>query len=314
MNTLQKFSRFIGQTFAIWAAAFALIGFFNPEAFLWVLPLIPYFLGIIMFGMGLTLHPKDFKIIAAYPKAVMLGVIAQFVIMPLTAYLLVWLFALPPAIAIGVILVGCCPGGTASNVITLLARGNVALSVAITSVSTLLAPILTPALFYLFANQWLEISLIAMFTSIIKIVLLPVSAGLIIHLLFQKQTQSAVEVLPIISVITIVLIIAGVVGASKLKIIESGILIFIVVALHNIIGYALGFLAAKVCKLPHDAQKTLAIEVGMQNSGLAVTLASLHFATTPITAVPGALFSVWHNVSGALLASYWSNQNNKQNT
>lgn len=306
MNKIASFSRFVGKTFALWAALFGAAGFLFPELFKWVLPQVPYLLGIIMFGMGLTLTAADFKILATQPKAVLIGIAAQFVIMPAAAWLLVKLFNLPPEIAIGVILVGCCPGGTASNVVTFLARGNVALSVGITTVSTLLAPLLTPAVFYLLAHQWIEIAAAAMFWSIVKIVLLPILAGVVLHTLFRKQTEAAAEVLPLVSVTAIVLIIAAVIGASKGKILESGLLILAVVVLHNGIGYLLGFFTAKLFKLPYDAQKTLAVEVGMQNSGLGATLAAVHFAAMPVAAVPSALFSVWHNISGAVLASYWA--------
>lgn len=306
MNLIRALSHFVGKTFALWATVLACLGFFMPEMFKWVLPIVPYLLGVIMFGMGLTLSPQDFKIIGTHPKAVIVGVIAQFVIMPTVAFLLATIFNLPAEIAIGVILVGCCPGGTASNVITFLARGNVALSVAITSITTLLAPLFTPALFYLFANQWLEISAAAMFWSIVKIVLVPIILGVLAHTMFKKQTEAATDILPLVSVVAIVLIIAAIVGASRVKIVESGLLILGVVILHNAFGYLLGFWVSRWLKLSYEAQKTLAIEVGMQNSGLGATLAALHFAATPVVAVPSALFSVWHNISGATLASYWS--------
>lgn len=312
MEKLTQISNFIGKTFAFWAALCAVIAFASPEAFKWVLAYVPILLGIVMFGMGLTLSPSDFKIITQHPKAVIIGVIAQFVIMPLAAYALTAAFSLPPEIAVGVILVGCCPGGTSSNVMTYLARGNVALSVAVTSVSTLLAPVLTPIIFLLLANQMLDINAAAMFVSILKIVLLPIVLGVVAHALFYKQTEKAVGVLPLVSVIAIALIIGAVVGASKGKIIESGLLIFGVVILHNGLGYLLGFFAAKVFKLPYDAQKTLAIEVGMQNSGLGAALAAAHFAAAPVVAVPSALFSVWHNISGSLLASYWAAKADKK--
>lgn len=312
MQTLQKISLFVGKTFALWASLLALAGFFSPKTFEWVLPIVPYLLGVVMFGMGLTLHPNDFKIIFRQPKAALIGVLSQFLIMPATAYFLCIVFRLPTEIAIGVILVGACPGGTASNVITYLARGNVALSVAITSLTTILAPLATPALFYLFAHQWLDISMSAMFISILKMVLLPVLLGVLAHTLFKKQTEKATDLLPLISVTAIVLIIAAVIGASRAKIIDSGLLILGVVIAHNALGCLLGFWAAKICRLPYDAQKTLAIEVGMQNSGLGATLAALHFAAHPVVAVPSALFSVWHNISGALLASYWSNRSSSE--
>ncbi|MDO4641477.1 MAG: bile acid:sodium symporter family protein [Neisseria sp.] len=304
METLNRLGRFVGQTFALWAALFATVAYVAPETFKWVGPLIPWLLGVVMFGMGLTLTPADFKILGRHPKAVLVGVVAQFAIMPLTAYALAVGLKLPPEIAVGVILVGACPGGTASNVVTYLAKGNVALSVAVTSISTLLAPILTPAIFYVLAHQWLEISAAKMFVSILQMVLLPIVLGIVAHVLFRRQTEAAAGVLPVVSVVAIVLIIGAVVGGSKPKIAESGLLIFGVVVLHNGIGYLLGFLAAKFCKLPYDAQKTLAIEVGMQNSGLGAALAAAYFS--PLAAVPSAIFSVWHNISGSLLASYWS--------
>ena len=312
MDTIARISHVVGKTFSFWAALCAAVAFFDPELFKWVLPYITWLLGIIMFGMGLTLTPSDFKIVASHPKAVLIGVAAQFIIMPLTAYFLVKLLNLPAEVAVGVILVGCCPGGTASNVMTFLARGNVALSVAVTSASTLLAPLLTPAIFLLLAGEMLDINAQAMFVSIVQMVLLPITLGVIAHTVFRKQTERAAAALPLVSVVAIVLIIGAVVGASKGKIIESGLLIFGVVVLHNGIGYLLGFFAAKICKLPYDAQKTLAIEVGMQNSGLGAALAATHFAAAPVVAVPSALFSVWHNISGSLLASYWSAKADKE--
>ena len=259
-----------------------------------------------MFGMGLTLKPSDFDILFKHPKAVIIGVIAQFAIMPATAWLLSKLLDLPTEIAVGVILVGCCPGGTASNVMTYLARGNVALSVAVTSVSTLISPLLTPAIFLMLAGEMLEIQAAGMLMSIVKMVLLPIVLGLIVHKVLGSKTEKLTDALPLVSVAAIVLIIGAVVGASKGKIMESGLLIFAVVVLHNGIGYLLGFFAAKSTGLPYDAQKTLAIEVGMQNSGLGAALAAAHFAAAPVVAVPSALFSVWHNISGSLLATYWA--------
>src|SRR5699024_10100704 len=216
------------------------------------------------------------------------------------------LFSLPPAIAVGVILVGSCPGGTASNVMTYLAKGNVALSVACTSVSTLLAPLLTPIVFYLLASQWIDISPSATFVSVLKMVLLPIALGVILRMIFKTSIMKATGVLPLVSVIAIVLIVAAVVSGSKQSIIESGLLIFGVVILHNGLGYLLGFWAAKFLKLDDSDAKAVSMEVGMQNSGLGVALAKTHFALDPVTAVPSAIFSFWHNISGPLLATYWS--------
>ena len=311
MQSLIRLSQFVGKTFALWVLLFAGMAFVVPETFKVIGPYVPWLLGIVMLGMGMTLTVTDFSEIIKHPKAVVLGVVAQFVIMPLLAFGLSMLFSLPPAIAVGVILVGSCPGGTASNVMTYLAKGNVALSVACTSVSTLLAPLLTPIVFYLLASQWIDISPSAMFVSVLKMVLLPIALGVILRMIFKTSIMKATEVLPLVSVIAIVLIVAAVVSGSKQSIIESGLLIFGVVILHNGLGYLLGFWAAKFLKLDDSDAKAVSIEVGMQNSGLGVALAKTHFALDPVTAVPSAIFSFWHNISGPLLATYWSSKARK---
>ena len=267
MQQLILFNQWIGKTFALWVLLAVAAAFIAPAAFTWILPLIPWLLGIIMLGMGMTLKPRDFAILGRHPKAVVIGVVAQFVIMPLVAYALAKGLNLPAEIAIGVILVGACPGGTASNVMAYLARGNVALSVAVTAMSTLLAPVLTPAIFYVLAHEWLNIDAGSMFVSVAKIVLAPIVLGVLLRSIFQRQIEAATEVLPLVSVVVIVAIVAAVMAASKAKIIESGLLILAVVMLHNAIGYLLGFWLARWLKLPYDAQKTVAIEVGMQKSG-----------------------------------------------
>jgi len=311
MQALIRLSQFVGKTFALWVLLFASMAFVAPETFKVIGPYVPWLLGIVMLGMGMTLTVADFSEIIKHPKAVVLGVVAQFVIMPLLAFGLSMLFSLPPAIAVGVILVGSCPGGTASNVMTYLAKGNVALSVACTSVSTLLAPLLTPIVFYLLASQWIDISPSAMFVSVLKMVLLPIALGVILRMIFKTSIMKATGVLPLVSVIAIVLIVAAVVSGSKQSIIESGLLIFGVVILHNGLGYLLGFWAAKFLKLDDSDAKAVSIEVGMQNSGLGVALAKTHFALDPVTAVPSAIFSFWHNISGPLLATYWSSKARK---
>ena len=229
--------------------------------------------------------------------------------MPLLAYALAKGLRLPPEIAISVILVGACPGGTASNVMTFLAKGNTALSVAVTSVSTLLAPILTPAIIYVLASEWLEVSASDMFMSVVKIVLVPIILGLIVQFFLKEQAKKSADIMPLISVIAIVMIVMAVVAGSKEKIIESGLLIFAVVILHNGLGYLFGFLIAKMFKLNYADQKAISIEVGMQNSGLGAALAAAHFS--PLAAVPSAIFSFWHNISGPLLATYWARKEKK---
>lgn len=312
MAAFLRFTQFIQKTFALWVIIFAALALWQPEFFVWLKAYIPWILGIIMLGMGMTMTVDDFKGVLQSPKAVLIGVVAQFVVMPGLAYALCKLFNLPPEIAVGVILVGCCPGGTASNVITYMAKGNVALSVACTSVSTLLAPVLTPAIFYLLASQWLKIDAASMFISISQVVLLPIVIGLILRTWLKRQVESYIQVMPLVSVIAIVAIVAAIIGGSKAAILQSGLLILAVVILHNGLGYLLGFTAARFFKLPYADSKAIAIEVGMQNSGLGVALAAVHFAASPITAVPSAIFSLWHNISGPALATYWASKHKQE--
>lgn len=311
MSALVGFSQFVQKTFALWVVLFAGIAMCVPEVFIWLKSYITWMLGIIMFGMGMTMTLADFKGVLQSPKAVCIGVIAQFVLMPSLAYLLCQLFQLPAEIAVGVILVGCCPGGTASNVITYMAKGNIALSVACTSVATLLAPILTPSIFYLLASQWLKIDATSMFVSILQVVLFPIILGLITRGLFKQKVEQYIQVLPLVSVLAIVAIVAAIIAGSQAAILQSGALILAVVILHNGLGYLLGFWASRCFKLAYADCKAVSIEVGMQNSGLGVALAAVHFAASPITAVPSAIFSLWHNVSGPALATYWAAKTEK---
>ncbi|RPQ31205.1 bile acid:sodium symporter family protein [Pseudomonas aeruginosa] len=301
MRALTALSRFVSASFPFWVLLFAILAFFRPAWFLPLTAAIAPLLGLVMFGMGLTLKGEDFREVARHPIRVLIGVLAQFVIMPGLAWLLCSLLQLPAEIALGVILVGCCPGGTASNVMTWLSRGDVALSVAITSVTTLLAPLVTPALVWLLASAWLPVSFAAMFLSILQVVLVPIALGLLAQRLLGERTRQVAEVLPLVSVFSIVVIIAAVVAASQARIAESGLLIMAVVMLHNGFGLLLGYLTGKLTGMPLAQRKALAIEVGMQNSGLGAALANAHFS--PLAAVPSALFSVWHNLSGSLLAA-----------
>ena len=260
-------------------------------------------LGIVMFGMGMTLKLSDFKVVFTKPKAVITGILSQYIIMPLLAFLLVKIFNLDPALAVGVILVGSCPGGTSSNVMTYLAKGDVALSVGMTACTTILAPVVTPALVLLLGGATINVSYVSMLMSIVQVVLVPIVLGFVINHFFEKFAQACAKVLPLVSVIAICLIIMAVVAANAAKIMTVGWLIVVVVMLHNLCGYALGYGVGKVLGLSRDQMRTLSIEVGMQNSGLATSLATVHFATMPLAAVPGTVFSVWHNISGAIYAN-----------
>lgn len=306
MKVLANFSAFVGKTFAVWVILFAVLGFFFPDTFKQIAPWIVTLLAIIMFGMGLTISVDDFREVVKRPFDVAIGVVSQFVIMPLLAVLLTMIVPMPPEVAAGVILVGCCPGGTSSNVMTYLSKGDVALSVACTSVTTLAAPLVTPFLVWLFASQYLPVDAMAMFISIVKVVLVPLALGFALQKLLPNLVRAAVPALPLVSVIGIVLIVSAVVGASKGAIAQSGLMIFAVVVLHNGLGYLLGFFAARACGLSLSKRKAIAIEVGMQNSGLGAALANAYFS--PIAAVPSAIFSVWHNISGALLANWFASR------
>lgn len=304
MKALASFSAFVGKTFAVWVLLFAVLGFVFPDTFKIFGPYIVTLLGIIMFGMGLTLSLEDFREVVRRPVDVGIGVAAQFLIMPLLAVILTKIIPMAPEVAAGVILVGCCPGGTSSNVMTYLGKGDVALSVACTSVTTLAAPLVTPFLVWFFASTYLPVDAMAMFISIVKVILVPLALGVLAQRLIPGVVKAAVPVLPLVSVTGIVLIVAAVVAGSKGAIATSGLMIFAVVVLHNGIGYLLGFTAAKLSGMPLAKRKAIAIEVGMQNSGLGAALANAHFS--PLAAVPSAIFSVWHNISGALLANYFA--------
>lgn len=271
----------------------------------WINPL----LGLVMFGMGLTLNPDDFRIVFSRPKDVLTGCLAQFTIMPLTAWLLAHLFCLPDDLALGVILVGCCPGGTASNVITYLAKGDLALSVGMTAASTVLAPFLTPAITWLMAGTFVHVDAMSMFFSIVQVVILPILAGFAIQHFCPRFTRSAVGYLPAFSSAVIVFIVGIIVSHNAAKLLTCGLLAILVVVLHNLCGLALGYGIGRALRLEHKKCVAISIEVGMQNSGLASALATLHFAAFPLATIPGAVFSVWHNISGAIMAKVYSRQN-----
>ena len=307
MKFLEKLSDFVGKYMAVFVILVAALALFVPDSVSWIkTSYVNTLLGIVMFGMGLTLKLEDFKIVFSRPKDVIIGCIAQFTIMPLLAFVLTKIFNLPVELAVGVILVGTCPGGTSSNVMTYLSKGDVALSVGMTGVSTILAPFMTPALTYLLAGQSVDVNMMSMFLSIIKVVILPIVLGFIINKFFGKTTAELVKVLPLVSVGAIVAIVAAVVSANSAKIMTCGLLIVAVVMLHNVCGYLLGFGIGKMLKLDMSKCKAISIEVGMQNSGLATSLATVHFAQYPLATIPGAVFSVWHNISGAIIANIYS--------
>ena len=300
---MKKLCHYISEYMGILVLATALLSFAFPQLLQQVRPtVINYLLGVVMFGMGLTLNLQDFKIVFSRPRDVIIGCLAQFTVMPLLAWGLSRLFSLDEALALGVILVGCCPGGTASNVITYLAKGDLALSVGMTGVSTLLAPFLTPLLTWALAGKSVNVDVVGMLLSILWVVILPIAIGLIVKWIWPKFTEKATDYLPAFSSIAIALIVAIIISANADKLLAGGLLIIVVVMLHNICGLGLGYLIGCLLGLSVSKKRAISIEVGMQNSGLASSLATIHFAAYPLATIPGAIFSVWHNLSGAAVA------------
>jgi len=286
--------------FPILVLVAGVIGFLFPGTSAVLGPAVPWLLGVIMFCMGLTLTLPDFARIAKRPWMVLIGVVLQYVIMPLTAWAIAFALGLPPELAAGVILVGCAPGGTASNVVTYLSRGDTALSVTVTTCSTLLAPILTPLLTLWLAGTFLEVPFQSMMVSILQTVLLPVVGGLIVRLVLRGFIDRIQGVFPWLSTIAISLIVTAVVAGSADRIVQAGLVVLVAVILHNGLGLLLGYLAARALRMTQRERRAIAVEVGMQNSGLAASLAAAHFS--PLAALPAAVFSVWHNLSGAVFA------------
>ena len=309
-KALRKPCKAIADHTGMLVLASAVLAFLFPGVFGRVEPVcINPLLGLVMFGMGLALRMEDCRIVASRPKDVLAGCAAQWTIMPFLAWALAKAFALDDALALGVVLVGCCPGGTASNVITYIAKGDLSLSVAMTAVSTLIAPVATPFLVWLLAGRSVDVDVAGMLSSILWVVILPIVAGLAAKRAFPAATARAVDAMPAVSSLAICFIVAVVVAANASKLLSGGIAVMAVVALHNLSGLALGYAAAMLAGMDSAKRRAVAIEVGMQNSGLASSLATLHFAAYPMAAVPGAVFSVWHNLSGAAAARVFAKSN-----
>ncbi len=294
----------ITQGFPLWALLASAFAFWQPQCFETAKPAIVPLLGLVMFGMGLTLSGASFLAVLRRPGVVALGVGLQFLLMPFVGWLLAALLGLPPLLAVGVVLLGSCPGGTASNVICYLARGDVALSITLTAVSTLLAVLATPWLTWWYVGEMLEVPRLALLLSVVKMVLLPVLAGVLLHHFFAARLRRVEHFFPLLSMIAIVLIIAIIVALNRQQLTQLAAGLVAAVVLHNALGLLAGYGIPRLLGRDAREARTLAIEVGMQNSGLAVALATQHFA--PMAALPGALFSIWHNLTGSLLAGWWA--------
>lgn len=299
---LKKFT----SLFPLWAVILSAVAYVYPEYFAPHQGLIVPFLSLIMLGMGVTLSVDSFLAVLKRPSVVLLGTLMQYTIMPLAAWIVCLVLKLPADLATGVILLGCCPGGTASNVISYLAKADVALSIVLTSVSTLIAFLATPFLTWVFIGQTVEVDVMGMLVSVVNVVIVPVVLGLTINYFFEKRINAVREVFPAISAAAIVIIVAVIIGTNSANLQQSGPLVLLAVILHNGLGLAGGYGVSKALRLSETEARTIAIEVGMQNSGLSVALAIKHFTAT--AALPGAIFSIWHNLSGAFLAGHWSKQ------
>ena len=304
LSVLRRLSVVLTRFMGVIIIAFSALALWQPWIFSWVAPHISAMLGIIMLGMGMTLHWQDFSHVLRHPRDLGLGLVVQFGCMPLLAFALCHVFALPPELAMGMILVGTAPGGTASNVLPFIARGDVAFSVAMTAAATLGSLLLTPPLTWLLGGVWVPVDMGGLFWSIVKIVLVPVLLGLLLHHFQRGLVDRLMPFLPLASALVITLVIAGIIAVNAQNILSAGPAIFAAVIAHNLLGLAVGWFAACRLRFAPPRRRALAIEIGTQNSGLATALALAHF--TPAAAIAGALFSVWQNISGALLSNFWA--------
>jgi len=310
MEKVEKIAKFITKLFPVWVLVFAAIAFLSPEPFKPYGKYVIYLLGMIMLGMGLTMSLDDFKLVFTRPKDVLYGVVLRCLIMPLVAFCVAKLLGLPPSLAAGLILVGACPSGTASNVMTFIAKGDTALSVTVSSINTILAPVLTPYIFLFFAGALIPIDAGALLFDILKIVLFPVTLGILIRMFASDFVDRITKIIPLVSVLSIIAIISIVVALSAAKLATVAGIAFAAVALHNALGLSIGYGASRAAGINHKKSKAICFEIGMENSGLAVALALAHL--DPIAAIPGAIFSVWHNFTGSMLAGYWGARDEKE--
>ena len=300
---MNKFINLATNLFPLWVIVFSIWAYFDSQTWTALQTFVIPLLSIVMFSMGLTLKTKDFYRIFRSFKIILLGIFLQFLLMPGIGYFLISIFDLETVIAIGILLVGTAPGGTASNVICYLAKGDIALSISLTTCSTFLAVFFMPTLFWLYTGTDIEVPILQMMLSIFKIIILPVTLGVILNSLNLKFLNKIKNALPLIAITAIVIIIATIIGSSSDQILIYGWLILLIVIFHNLLGFIFGYYSCYLLNLDKKTSRTIAIEVAMQNSGLATALAIKYFGA--ISAIPAAFYSVWHNISGSLIASFW---------
>lgn len=289
--------------FPLWIVLFVVVSYTNPEPFKVLPKFVPYFLGAVMLFMGLTMSLDDFKLVFKQPKNVIAGIVLRYIIMPFVGFGVATLLGLPPALAAGLILVGCCPSGVASNVMTFLSKGDTALSITVSSFNTVLAPVITPMVFLLLAGSIVPVDAGAMLIDIAKMVLLPVGLGIALNMCATKVIEKINPYLPGLSTLMLLLIIIAGTAVNANRLMSVAIIAFLAVAMHNAIGLLLGYLGARAVGMNLFQAKGITFEIGMENSALAMTLALAYL--DPIAAIPGAIFSVWHNLTGSALATYW---------
>ena len=318
LRTLQSLSRRLAAHASLFIIAIAVLTFFLPDLFSWVRGTTQtVILGIIMLTMGLTLTTDDFRILARRPLDILIGACAQFLIMPCVAYLLVRVFRLEPALALGILLVGCCPGGVSSNIMSYLCHGDVAFSVGMTCASTLLAPVMTPLLMELTAGEIIAIDVIGMFLNILIVTIIPVGIGCFLNYTYShKESFPTIQsLMPGLSVTCLACIVGGVISTVHDDLVARGLWLFVwtfaVVFCHNSLGYLLGWLAGRLAGFSVAKKRTISIEVGMQNAGLATVLAGTFFAAQPLAVLPCAISCAWHSISGTILAGIFLSRDKK---
>jgi len=321
MQSLTKLSRWLAANASLFIIAIAIVTFFVPNLFDWVRGTTQtVILGIIMLTMGLTLTTDDFRILARRPLDILIGACAQFFIMPCVAWLLVKIFHLEPALALGILLVGCCPGGVSSNIMSYLCRGDVAFSVGMTCASTLLAPVMTPLLMQLTAGEIIKIDTIGMFLNILIVTIIPVGIGCFLNYTYSKSKHfpTLQSLMPGVSVISLACIVGGVISTVHDDLVARGLWLFLwtfaVVFCHNTLGYILGYTAGQLARFSTAKKRTISIEVGMQNAGLATVLAGNFFAAQPLAVLPCAISCAWHSISGTILAGLFLRWDKRKQT
>lgn len=303
MKLLERLASFVCKYFTLWVILFSIIAFAKPEPFKPIGAYIPNLLGLIMLGMGLTMSLDDFKMVLTRPKDVFYGVSLRYLIMPFIGYTIAKLLGLPPALAAGMVLLGTCPSGTASNVMAFISKGDTALSVTVSSINTILAPILTPYMFLLLAGTFIPIKAEALLVDILKIVLLPVAFGIAVRTYAGAVVDKFAKIIPVVSIVSIITILSSVVALTAAKLSTVAGMVILAVFAHNSLGLLLGYGAARTVGMDEKKSRAITFEIGMENSGLAVALAIAHL--DPLAALPAAICSIWQNISGSLLAGYW---------